>query len=672
MSTGTGRLDFGWEPETLGDLFYPLFRWTFDENSEFVANVDTKLAQARMAYPAEMYLSWGLGLGLVVGIATWIAGLGIGWLLTQAGIITDAPLIGLTLPNQQLLALVELLKVPLLVVGLGLLLGLLGFASVFGTSVMIPYVRAGERGREINRLLADTISFMYALSQGGVSQVEMIEAVAEADDTYGELAREFETIIKTTEYFETDYRTAIRQQSIETPSEELSQFLTDFLSVIDSGGDVTRFLNDKKNQYFRTAKHEEERVLDTLELFGEVFITISLFPLLLIIMLVVMQLLGNDIELLLLATTYVVLPFLGIAFTIVVSITKIDEPGDGELSQRSSGAVETEGRSGLFDRGLIDEYTGNYHMFDRIRDRTDTLETLKLLSEPHIYFRDHPLYTLALTVPAAVVIVTMAAVLGAVPTTWSGVVDQSVPATVLYVYVPLFLIGTPLAVFYEWNISRRRRVLNGLSDELRKLASANDTGMTLLESIRTVADTSRGRLANELGTVHAKALYGMGLEDALIVFNNKYRIPRLARTVKLIAEAQQASNQISLVLNTAALAAENQDEIERERASRTRIQIAIIILTFLTLLGVMAVLKVRFIDVIARLTAQTGGGASAAGFGGSIDNAFLSTMFFHAVTIQAIVAGLVSGYMRESSLLAGVKYVVGLLILSLSVWLVVA
>lgn len=53
---------------------------------------------------------------------------------------------------------------------------------------------------------------------------------------------------------------------------------------------------------FRTAKQEEQQVLDTLELFGAIFITISLFPLLLTIMLVVLQLLGRQVDLVLYAT----------------------------------------------------------------------------------------------------------------------------------------------------------------------------------------------------------------------------------------------------------------------------------------------------------------------------------------------------------------------------------
>jgi flagellar protein FlaJ len=170
----------------------------------------------------------------------------------------------------------------------------------------------------------------------------------------------------------------------------------------------------------------------------------------------------------------------------------------------------------------------------------------------------------------------------------------------------------------------------------------------------------------------------MSLREALVEFNNKYHIPRLARTVKLISKAQEASSQITDVLTTAAQASENQDDIERERKSRTRMQVAIILMTYLTLLAVMAILKTQFLDVMAGLTEQAGGGgggAAAGGggpsFGGNIDTKQLSLLFFHAVTLQAVLSGFISGYIRNADLMSGVKFVVILQTIALMVWVVV-
>jgi len=668
------------------DAFYPLFRRLFDEEGDLVDTVDTKLTQARMNQPVELYVSRALGVGVLVGLALWLVGMLLGWSLFAFGIV-QAESIGLGVPasSPEQAALLESLTEPAAVLVSGVVFGGIGFGLGFGTLLAIPYQRADARKREIDMLLADAVSFMYALSVGGLNQLEIFESMAAADDTYGEVAKEFQSIVQETTYFGTDYRNAVRQQSIETPSEEFSQFLTDMLSIINSGGDMERFLYDKKEKHLRTSKQEQELTLETLELFGEMYMTLSLFPLLLIIILVIMSMLGQGQDFLLTATVYLLTPLIGVGFLVLVSTVKQDEVGDGYLDP---GGIDEhfaeEQREGLLHLGLVEAFTGEFSLFDRIRSREGTHKTEELLRAPHLFFRDNPLFTLALTAPAALVLVGFGVASGDAPLTFQGFVDNPVWSTFVWVYVPAYVTLIPLVVFYEWHQIRRGGITGKLSDNLRKLSSANDTGQTLLESIRTTADTSSGKLAEEFDVMYAKVNYGMSLREALVEFNNRYHIPRLARTVKLISEAQQASSQITEVLTTAAQASENQDDIERERKSRTRMQVAIILMTYLTLLAVMAILKLRFLDILAGLTTQASGGAAggaatggggglgSGGFGGDVDVDRLSVLFFHAVTIQAVLSGVIAGYIRSADIVSGMKYVVVLLTIALGVWVVVA
>ena len=673
LDTASGASSIG-GTDTLGDAFYPLFKRLFNEDGDFVADVGEKLAEARMPESVELYLSRALAIGALSGLALWALGIFLGYTLFATGLITVGPLLGARIPNETVLEFVIAARVPFLILVTGIFFGSIGFVGGFGALVSVPYLRAGERKREINMLLPDAVAFMYALSVGGLNQLEILRAMADAEDTYGEVSREFQSIVQETEYFGTDYRNAIQQQAMETPSDELSQFLTDMLSIVNSGGDMERFLDDKKEKHMRTAKQQQEMTLETLELFGEMYMTLSLFPLLLIIILVIMSMLGDGQDMLLYGTVYVLTPLIGIGFLVMISTVKQDEPGDGYLQPAGgSERLRSTQEEGLFHLGLIETFVGDHDVFDRIRNREGTYKTTQLLKEPHIFFRDNPLYTLALTVPAAIVLVAVAALSGLAPTTIDGMVDRAVLGTFIWFYLPVYVIATPLAFFHAWNNYTRSAVTGKLSDNLRKLSSANDTGQTLLESIRTVSDTSSGKLADEFEIMYAKVNYGMSLRDALVEFNNKYHIPRLARTVKLISEAQEASSQITDVLTTAAQASENQDDIERERVSRTRMQIAIILMTYLTLLGVMAILQTQFIDVMAGLTdqAEGGGDAGGMGFGGGIDTNMLSMLFFHAVTLQAIISGFISGYIRDADILSGVKFVVVLMTLALGVWIYV-
>jgi flagellar protein FlaJ len=682
VSLDTGRASKGFAGSTeVWDAFYPLYQYLFDDEGDFVADVETKLEQARIGDTVELYLSRALGIGVLAGFVLWIMGMLVGWGIFALGLLSAQQIsLGIPVGSEQMAQTLEALTVPTAVVFSGLFFGSVGFGMGFGTLVAIPYSQASSRKREINMLLSDAVSFMYALSVGGLNQLEILEAMARAEDTYGEVSREFQSIVQETEYFGTDYRNAIRDQAMTTPSDELSQFLTDMLSIINSGGNMQQFLDDKKEKHMRTAKQEQEMTLETLELFGEMYMTLSLFPLLLIIILVIMSMLGSGQQMLIFGTVYVLIPLTGVGFLVLVSTVKQDEPGDGVLEpQGASKRLQQTHREGLFHLGLVEGFVGDYGVFDRIKNREGTHKTKQLLSNPHHFFRDNPLYTLVITVPVALVVLGVVAINGAAPTTWEGMVERPVWSTFVWFYIPVYLVATPLAVFHEWDMRARAAITGKLSENLRKLSSANDTGQTLLESIKTVSDTSSGKLADEFEIMYAKVNYGMSLRDALVEFNNKYQTPRLARMVKLISKAQEASSQITDVLTTAAQASENQDDIERERKSRTRMQVAIILMTYLTLLAVMAILKTQFLDVMSGLTQQAssgGGGSAAAGgggpsFGGDINTNQLSLLFFHAVTLQAALSGFISGYIRNADLLSGVKFVVILQTVALATWVVV-
>jgi flagellar protein FlaJ len=418
------------------------------------------------------------------------------------------------------------------------------------------------------------------------------------------------------------------------------------------------------------------------------YMTLSLFPLLLIIILVAMSLLGDSQMTLMYGVVYGLLPLIGVAFLVLVSTVKSDEIGEGTLTL--NGEVPTERTTNpLVDEGLVDQYDNETNVFDRIRTGEDTYNTTTILQKPHIFFRDNPLYILALTAPMSLVVLAMAIVSPSVPTTFDGIRQAPVWPTFVYLYLPLYINFVPLAIFREWNHRYRYGILTDFSETLRKLSSANDTGETLFDSLETVADSSRGRLAKEFRIMYEKVQYGTNINRALLEFNNKFRIPRLARSIKLISKAQEASNQITEVLTTAAQASENQDDIDRERKSQARMQVVIIMMTFCTLLFVMAILKVEFLETMADLVdassgdgssgSSAGGGAGAGGavggsgqsFGASIDVPLLSMLFFHAVTLQAVLSGIISGYMRDASILSGVKYSVVLMSLALAVWVAI-
>jgi flagellar protein FlaJ len=675
--------------DLLADLFKPVYDRIFGEESGLIEQLRLDLKRARMQTPAEVYMSRVMGVGLLIGISVSVATVLVGYALVATGVFELGPILLTDVPRNIVTDFVISNKELLIVIMLSPVLGFLGCLTAILPAIFYPKLQKSGRQREIERLMPDLISYMFALSVGGLNQIEIIEKVAEADDTYGEISQEFRSIMLETRYLESDYRSAIKNQIEVTPSPEFAQFLSDMLSILDSGGDMQSFLKDKEHKHIRLAKQHQKRGLETLELLGEIYMTVSLFPILLIILLVIMSMMGDNTTPRLFGVVYGLIPMTGVAFLVLLSTVKQDEVGDGELDHPKGSA--TYSTTTLTSFPIVSRYAGKSQLLSKAKRKEQTFQTITILKKPHVFFREHPNYTLFVTVPAIIAVLVASFQSGAVPTDYETFKNNYLLGTAVYLYLPMYVIFLPLAAFSLWKKSQVGSVTGKLSDTLRKLSSANDAGQPLLKSIDTVTDSSSGKLTTELTMIRSKVLYGARMKEALIEFNNKYKIPRLSRIIKLISDAQETSEDITEVLTTAASTSENQDDIRREQKSKVRMQLVIIIVTYVILLGVMALLKSQFIEVMGELANQAssagaGSGAAPAGagagsgadsggggqFGTNVDVGLLSMMFFHAVTFQAIISGFLGGYMRSGDLKSGIKYVIPLSTLALIVWVFVA
>jgi len=656
---------------TIAELFYPSFK-RFFEGEDIVNEVEDDLGKANISKPVEIYMSTALGYGTLLGglvslILSFIAGV---------ALYGMEPLIELpaaSVPYSENIAvgllvfLVNAIQFPILVVLIGGIGALLGFVGAFGFGVYYPKHVARTRAREIELLLGDAISFMYSLSVGGTNQIQVMQSVAAADDTYGEVSVEFQRVVYEMKYFNTDYQTAVENVTQLTPSKELEVFLSDMLSVIDSGGDMTTFLKTQQDVMRERSKKKQEEMLDTMEFFGEMYMSLNVLPMGLLIVLVIISMLGSPTMVGLYATVYALLPGLNLLFGIIISMVKKDEIGDGVLKTEGNVAAMGEDETRLNGMGVIDYYVSGDHasFFKPIRSKEFKYRLLKILREPWEYFRIRPTFVLALTIPMTVVVMATLVLAGLAKLSITDMVSDPYVQTVMWLYVPVFLNVAPLAVFHEWNRRTRGKITDTLTADIRKLANANETGQPVLEAMRMATTGQESLVSQEFQTMYKKAKFGTSLSPALVEFNNRYRIPRLARVVKLIQKAQEASSNITEVLQTAATTSRYREELEQDRIGRTRIQVAVTAMTFLVFLGVILMLEVYFIgQMISSVDVAEGNPIG----GGNLDIALVSMLFFHAVTIQGLCAGALSGYIQTGKFSSSYKYIVAFMTITAIVW----
>jgi len=584
--------------------------------------------------------------------------------------------------------------------------------AVYAIRYYQPLVRARLRGRGIDVVLPHAIVYMYALSHGGMNFIEVLRSIADEED-YGEVADEFDMVIRDMELFGNDLYTALRNARNLTPSSNFEQFLDDLLSVLDSGGDVTAFLDDESGVYMEEAMEEQENFLETLSMLSEIFIAAFVAaPLLLIVTLIVISFLGGDTLMQLYALNYLIFP-LGMALFLLF-VDMLSQPFDQEAhapAVRSTAAEELrevvadavaharrEIRSAIEDRwssldlgdlggpggaGGSGDGAGGSDLvprpgtpqtdggavdlrFEQYRRHNAFGALLRLLGDPVTLVRRQPLLTTVVTVPLAVAALAGALVLGLATPSWDAVSTDPVWTTFWLVLCPLGVVAVPLSAFHELERRRARAIERRFPDTLNVLSSANQMGIPLVEGLELVARWSSGVLAEELRKLHNDVTWNGQVVDGLYAFAERLAVPSLGRVIRLIATGGQSSGDLSRVLSVAAADTRNRYKLDRARRNAMSTYIAIVIIGFLVYLFVIVMLSTSYLAPIETISGTTGAGSADMPMNlGAIPIDSYRAVFFHSAVIQAVGSGMLAGKLSDNDSLSGLKYSIALTALAM-------
>lgn len=635
-------------------------RTYFKSRDERHAALQRRLNQAHLGTTYDVYLTRSVHLAAGAAIFGAAVGLLVSWLFDSAGVFEQFSTPGIisTGPVGEVVGFVGANET---VIGTGVLtLGLgLGFAVLTWYSrYYYPNLVVDNRRRNINITLPHAIVYMYALSFGGMDFVTVVRRTAETQDTYGEVANEFDTIVKDIDLFGSDLFTALRNARNLTPSDSMEQFLDDMLSMLDSGGDVTEFLREEATKHRERAIHEQERFLDTLELLSEFFIIgFVAAPIFFVVTLLMMSFLGENTLPLLFLLMYAVLPLAMFGFLVLIST--LSEPYKQPAHELG------EIREGL-NPWPVHEVRSHpaFQSYRRVQFR----EWAKTLwANPVVVFRRQPLYTLAGSVPVAAFIVGYM---------WSdmGIVlnsfyDRYYEVGVALIVLPLLVVTIPLMVFYEANQRRKQHVARRLPDTLDILASANQMGLSLGEGLELVSRSVTGAFADELSRVRNDIKWNADVRAALLSLANRLEVPQLTRTCNILAEGTRSTGDLHKILSIAAEDTRQRYRLERNRNQELQAYTTIVIVGFLVYLAVIVILDYSFLGTLSE---QVEGSEQLAEAGlvtirGDTLGLYRA-LFFHSALIQAVGTGLLSGKLTDNSVLSGLKYSVGLVVLTVVVF----
>jgi flagellar protein FlaJ len=620
-------------------LYEPLRRF-FADREENHLDLRTALNRARIPVTLSGYLARSAVLSILAAAGGIVLGLVAAVVLVQAGALAgiDGPgwtgaVGGFVGRNRAVVAAVTL---PLV---LGLAFGL----GTWGLRYYLPGRQAQARARRIDLMLPHAVTYLYALSRGGVGIGTAIERLAESEATYGEVAREMGMVVNHTEYLGADFMQAMQQASEVTPSTALSDFFEDLLNVVESGGDIEAFLVEKREEALQEARGTQASYLENISLFAEVYVSLVVAGALLgLILLMVLGILGSPTLPAVNILVYVGIP--GVSLLAILGLDLLRGPFSQFRAARTTVGPESPERPDDPDAAAYDRRKRRYALLDTVR-------------HPFRTFRKRPPTVLYLTVPIALAVAGVFVLLDTVEPTVTALYDAPVAVTTLLGVVPFVVATTPLMVFHELRQRRVDGVHRRFPDLLSSLSSANRMGIRLTEAIDNTTERADDVLARDLSRLNNEIGWFSEIGLAFRRAANRAQTGIEVRTLRLIADSNDASGNLSETLNVAARDARTQRELVRERIRELSSYSVASVVSFLVFLGVILMIdQFYFQEAVAVSQAAPTDGPELPATLSGIDVEGFELAFFHSALVQGLCIGLVTGKLTRGTVLAGLKY----------------
>lgn len=600
-------------------------------------NLRIALRQARVPMSYEMYISNALFYSFISGIIGAIIGLLIAYIIVS--VVGLPPAITHLTFTESTAWLLKYRNISISIFIMIFLTALFG-GITYGLFLLLPAFQAGERKQSIDKNLPYAVTFMYALSRGGMNVIEILRSLAKSENTYEDTSREIDVVLRDMDYFGSDLKSALHNLCEITPSEKLKDLMYNLLTVIDSGGNIAVYFKDKSEQYLNSAKVEQKGFLETLGLIAESYVTAFVAgPLFIIILGVMMAVMSHGSNVMIYAIIYAVIPIGSLMFVVMVSIITPGSAGEAPLLPTESYVGE-----------IVVPETEEKNKFLNFIHSRDNIKFKKILLDPLKPFKEKPAYTLLITAPIALIYLTIT-IIGGLRS--PNIVDY-VDDPVVYSF---YIIAIPLLIFHEFKKGWEEKIQSQFPDFLKKLASTNETGMTLRDSIKLMTHTDMG-MGKEIKKIYNDINWALTINEALRRFANRVRTHVVARSITLVTKANESSGDIGEVLNVAARDAAAEQELKNERKVSMFIYIIIIYMSFIIFIGIIYVISSTFLEQMVKAGERvTSSGSRAIAMSLTREGlADYNRIFFHGALIQGLCSGLIAGVMGEGSVLSGLKH----------------
>jgi flagellar protein FlaJ len=210
----------------------------------------------------------------------------------------------------------------------------------------------------------------------------------------------------------------------------------------------------------------------------------------------------------------------------------------------------------------------------------------------------------------------------------------------------------------------RSAIDDKLDEFVRDVAEGLRGGLSFTQALEETAKVDYGPLTAELRSALAKMGWGVPFDEALEQLAERVGTPLAHSTVALLNEVGRSGGRLNEILNMIYSHLREVKELERDR----RRQMSPYVMIIYSSIGVyLFVVVILFTTLFSQVMASS----EEVPFFKAVSQLEFHIWFLHMSVIESVVAGFVAGKMGEGVMVAGLKHILILLLMSLIVFTLV-
>jgi archaeal flagellar protein FlaJ len=650
---------------TVDELAYRIFGNFFYKNKEKFQNLKAKIRQSHISISVDQYLASACMYSLIAGLigVTFGGWLGLkifGYPISRLSLFMSSINVGFVESHLYLFGVLT-----------AFLSFLLSFLTVFGLIYILPYFQADIRHACIDKSMLSSVTYMYALTKGGMSIYDVLRSLSGYTHIFGTCAEEVSYIVRDMDYLGKDFVTALKSAKERTPSEIFKDFI-DGLILVSNSKAIVEYMRNKSDYYQGMAELANRNFLRRLDVLAEIYVTVFVAgPLFIMTTLIVLQLFRPASAQILYVLIYIVIPLANLLFLVVLDTI-------GELSLD-------------LKRAKVSSFSKDLSCIPEIRSELSEKEEKKrskkfmfyrqlyiiknLVFNPYKTIRDEPRYTFFIGIPLGLYY------LARIPNSFKENLNLNFNPTLSFAHMSnnsiqliseiqnyfiifIVIVLIPFIIFFEARALRMRKIDEKMPDLLKDLSNMNGSGVLFSNSLKMIAESNMGILSKELKKLKEDLSWGTSTSRVLTKLDNNIRTSTSSRVLHTLIKANESTSDLKSVLSITAEQVKSEEELKKERSSDMSVYVVTIYVAFFVFLFIVYILAVYFFPQSVSFTSSSQEIGSA-GIGNGFFNIQEYTMLmYHSTLIQAFVSGLIAGKMGQGSVYMGLKYSVSMIMIT--------